>query len=66
VPHAWADFDTDVAAHPPALILDVAPAGFRDAGHYPMAAYPDLTSLVRRDYVLVAVTDGIAIYRRAV
>lgn len=63
VPGAWKAFDEDVAAHPPTLILDLAPTGYRGSAYYPISRYPELATLVSRDYVEVATEDGIVIYR---
>jgi 4-amino-4-deoxy-L-arabinose transferase-like glycosyltransferase len=63
-PDVWPLLRADFDAHPPALILDTAPAGWSDFAGYPMARYPVLAEIVARDYHQVDVVDGVVIYAR--
>ncbi len=64
VPEHWDDFAADVQAHPPELLLDVAPAAIHFWEKYPMDRYPVLQRLVTEHYSLEAVVEGVRIYRR--
>jgi len=63
-PDVWPLLRSDFEAHPPALIVDTAPAGWSDFAGYPMAGYPVLAEIVARDYHQVGVVDGVVIYAR--
>lgn len=60
----WPQLQSDLAAHPPALIVDTASAGWSDFSSYPMRGYPVLADVVANDYHLVATVDGVDIYAR--
>jgi hypothetical protein len=61
-PDVWPDLKSDLDAHPPALIIDTASAGWSDFSMYPMSNYPVLADLVASRYHEVATVDGVVIY----
>ncbi len=61
-PEVWPELASDLARHPPALIVDTAAAGWSDFAMYPMSNYAVLENLVTTKYHRVAVVDGVAIY----
>ncbi len=61
-PGAWADFEADLAAHPPALILDLSPANLRNSRYESLARFPRFGDYVRRHDRVVAVIDGVVAY----
>jgi hypothetical protein len=61
-PDVWPELQSDLAAHPPALIVDTASAGWSDFSMYPMSRYPVLANLVAGSYHTVATVDGVVIY----
>jgi len=63
-PDVWPLLQGDLEAHPPALIVDTASAGWSDFDKYPMRNYPVLASFVAAHYHQVAVVGGVAIYAR--
>ncbi len=63
-PDVWPLLQSDLDAHPPALILDTSPADWSDFKQYPMTSYPVLANLVAGDYHQVATVDGVVIYAR--
>jgi len=63
-PDVWPLLQSDLDAHPPALIVDTAAAGWSDFSKYPMSNYPALANLVATRYHQVAVVDGVVIYAR--
>jgi len=62
----WPELQSDLNAHPPALIVDTASAGWSDFSMYPMRNYPVLANLVASQYHVVATVDGVVIYARSV
>lgn len=62
MPGAWEMFFDDLAAHPPRLFIDTAPAALRDYEHYPIARYPRLRDYLARQYREQARLDGMVIY----
>jgi hypothetical protein len=58
----WPELQSDLTAHPPALIVDTASAGWSDFSMYPMRNYPVLANLVGSSYHVVATVDGVVIY----
>ncbi len=58
----WPELQSDLAAHPPALIVDTASAGWSDFSMYPLSNYPVLANLVAGSYHAVAIVDGVVIY----
>lgn len=60
----WDAFFEDVSAHPPALLLDVAPAAIHFWEKYPVHRYPRLQAFIKRNYEQEAVVAGVVIYRR--
>ena len=58
----WPALQSDLNAHPPALIVDTAAAGWSDFSMYPMRNYPVLVDLVASRYHAVATVDGVVIY----
>ena len=58
----WPELQSDLNAHPPALIVDTASAGWSDFSMYPMRNYPVLANLVTTSYHAVATVDGVVIY----
>ena len=63
-PDVWPLLDADLRAHPPALIVDTAPADWSDFAMYPMSNYPVLAAFVASGYHQVDVVDGVVIYAR--
>ncbi len=61
-PDVWPLLQADLAANPPALIVDTAAAGWSDFSMYPMSDYPVLAQLVAASYRPVATVDGVVIY----
>jgi hypothetical protein len=61
-PDVWPALQSDLDAHPPALIVDTAAAGWSDFSMYPMSNYSVLAGLVASRYHQVAKVDGVAIY----
>jgi hypothetical protein len=61
-PDVWPELLSDLDAHPPALIVDTAPAGWSDFSMYPMRNYPVLANLVDSSYHVVATVDGVVVY----
>ena len=61
-PDVWPELESDLNAHPPALIVDTAAAGWSDFAMYPMSSYPVLANLVASRYHEVATVDGVVIY----
>ena len=58
----WPELQADLNAHPPALIVDTAAAGWSDFSMYPLANYPVLADLVASRYHVVATVDDVVIY----
>jgi len=61
-PNVWPELQADLAAHPPALIVDTAAAGWSDFSMYPLRDYPVLADLVASRYHVVATVDRVVIY----
>jgi hypothetical protein len=61
-PDVWPALESDLNAHPPALIVDTASAGWSDFSMYPLRNYPVLADLVASRYHEVATVDGVVIY----
>ena len=61
-PDVWPALQSDLEAHPPALIVDTASAGWSDFSMYPLRNYPVLADLVASRYHEVATVDGVVIY----
>ena len=61
-PDVWPLLQADLQAHPPALIVDTAPANWSDFSTYPMSDYPVLADLVATRYHVVATVDRVVIY----
>jgi len=61
-PDVWPALQADLNAHPPALIIDTAAAGWSDFEMYPMRNYPVLADLIASRYHVVATVDGVVIY----
>ena len=60
----WPLLQSDLAANPPALIVDTSPADWSSFAPYPMSDYPVVADLVARSYHVVATVDGVVIYAR--
>jgi hypothetical protein len=58
----WPELQADLNAHPPALIVDTASAGWSDFSMYPMRNYPVLSDLIASRYHAVATVDLVVIY----
>jgi 4-amino-4-deoxy-L-arabinose transferase-like glycosyltransferase len=54
----------DLERNQPEWIVDTAPAKLNGWGRYPLAAFPRLEAIVRRDYHIDAVVGDAVIYRR--
>lgn len=63
-PDVWPLLEADLAAHPPALIVDTAAAGWSDFARYPMSNYPTLARIVAGRYHRIDSLDGVVIYAR--
>jgi hypothetical protein len=63
-PDVWPALQSDLQAHPPALIVDTASDGWSDFSAYPMRNYPVLADLVANHYHLVATVGGVDVYAR--
>jgi hypothetical protein len=63
-PDVWPLLQADLNAHPPALIVDTAAAGWSDYSKYPISNYPVLAELVATRYHVVTAIDGVVIYAR--
>jgi len=63
-PDVWPLLQSDLAANPPALIVDTSTAGWSSFAMYPMSNYPVIAALVAADYHAVATVDGVVIYAR--
>ena len=61
-PDVWPELQADLNAHPPALIIDTAAAGWSDFSMYPLENYPVLADLVATRYHVVATVAGVVIY----
>jgi hypothetical protein len=61
-PDVWPELASDLNAHPPALIVDTAAAGWSDFSMYPMSNYPVLADLIANHYQVMATVDGVVIY----
>jgi len=61
-PGAWTDFEADLRAHPPALVLDLAPADVRNARYESQARFPRFGRYLRSHYRVVARVDGVVAY----
>ncbi len=64
LPGAWDLLATDMASHPPALIVDTSAAAIRGSQHYTLDRTP-LWDDVQRDYELVDTVDDVRFYRLA-
>jgi hypothetical protein len=63
-PEVWTLLQSDLAANPPALIVDTAAGGWSDFARYPISNYPVLAELLATRYHVVATVDGVVIYGR--
>jgi hypothetical protein len=61
-PEVWPELLADLNRHPPALIVDTAPAGWSDFAMYPMSNYPLLSGFVSSRYHAVTTIDRVVIY----
>jgi hypothetical protein len=64
MPFAWDILFQDLAAHPPRMFIDTAPAGLRDYANYPIARYPRLAQFVAEHYHKTAIIDRCQVYER--
>jgi 4-amino-4-deoxy-L-arabinose transferase-like glycosyltransferase len=62
-PDVWPLLESDLEAHPPALIVDTASAGWSDFEQYQLRDYP-IWAYVASNYHQAAVVDGVVIYAR--
>jgi hypothetical protein len=58
----WPTLKQDLTRHPPALIVDTAPADWSDFSPYPMSNYPVVADFVAAGYHVTATIDGVVIY----
>jgi hypothetical protein len=63
-PGAWPDFEADLRAHPPVLVLDLAPANVRNGRYEAIARFPRFGRFLARRYRPVATIDGVEAYTR--
>ncbi len=61
-PGAWSDFETDLRSHPPALVLDLAPANVRNARYENRARFPRFYRYLDHHYRPIAHVDGVVAY----
>ncbi len=61
-PGAWADFDADLRAHPPALVLDLAPANIRNDRYEALTRFPRFGNYLAHHYRVVGTVDGVVVY----
>ncbi len=61
-PGAWADFDADLAAHPPVLIFELSPADVRNAKYTPPSRFPEFGSYLAGKYRKIATVQGVDVY----
>ncbi|HSO95152.1 MAG TPA: glycosyltransferase family 39 protein [Acidimicrobiia bacterium] len=61
-PGAWTDFEADLRAHPPALILDLAPADVRNARYESQARFPRFSHYLHLHYRPNGRVDGVVAY----
>jgi hypothetical protein len=61
-PGAWSDFEADLRSHPPALILDLAPANVRNSRYENRRRFPRFYHYLDRHYRPVAHVDGVVAY----
>jgi 4-amino-4-deoxy-L-arabinose transferase-like glycosyltransferase len=61
-PGAWADFEADLAAHPPALIFDLSPADVRNAHYAPPSRFPRFGNYLADHYHRIATIDRVGVY----
>jgi len=63
-PGAWPDFEADLRAHPPLLVLDLAPANVRGGRYEAIRRFPRFASYLARHYRPVGTVDGVVAYTR--
>ena len=63
-PGAWPDFEADLRAHPPVLVLDLAPANVRNGRFEAIVRFPRFGRFLARGYRPAATIDGVVAYRR--
>lgn len=61
-PGAWADFEADLAKHPPALVLDLAPANVRNGHAEAIDRYPPFARYLAAHDTPIARVDGVVVY----
>jgi len=61
-PGAWSDFEADLRSHPPALVLDLAPANVRNSRYENRDRFPRFYRYLDRHYRPVAHVDGVVAY----
>jgi len=62
VPGAWDDFEADLAAHPPTLVLDVSPGNLRSARLYPPEKFPRFARWLHEHYKRAERVEGVDVY----
>jgi hypothetical protein len=63
-PGAWSDFEADLRAHPPVLVLDLAPADVRGGRYEAVRRFPRFATYLARHYRPVGTVDGVVAYTR--
>lgn len=63
-PEMWPLLAQDLAATPPMLIVDTAPANLGDFGVYPIKEFPLLRDLLASHYSQEQTIHGVVVYRR--
>jgi 4-amino-4-deoxy-L-arabinose transferase-like glycosyltransferase len=64
VPRAWTELMDDLETARPLFILDESPAGLDGFEAHPMLSYAPMADLIAAHYKVVAVVDGVVVYRR--
>jgi 4-amino-4-deoxy-L-arabinose transferase-like glycosyltransferase len=63
-PEAWTALWEDFAKTKPDYFVDTSPPNIHNYGKYPLDRFPELKSMIDRDYVLLAEVKGARIYKK--
>jgi hypothetical protein len=61
-PGSWDVMFADLARHPPAYVIDLAPGAVRTSQYWPIQKYPRLAEWLARNYRRETVIDGMVVY----